>query len=95
MCFCVCLRSSVFVNRFLAEAEADEESAADVVEDDNSDPEWRGPLETKIYGNLGLASLKLDDYTVAQDCCARVLLRDPQNVKAKFHLSKVRQRCLL
>ena len=39
--------------------------------------------------NLALCHLKLDNYFLARDCAAKVLEKDPNNVKALYRKAKV------
>ena len=53
---------------------------------------WRVPLQLKIFGNLSLANLKLEDFRGCEEYCAKVLAIDSSNVRALYRMSKVQTR---
>uniref|UniRef100_A0A8C5DN03 Uncharacterized protein n=1 Tax=Gouania willdenowi TaxID=441366 RepID=A0A8C5DN03_GOUWI len=46
-------------------------------------------MKVKCLNNMAASMLKLEDYDAALRCCCTVLMYQPKNVKALFHMGKV------
>uniref|UniRef100_A0A8C5DH67 peptidylprolyl isomerase n=1 Tax=Gouania willdenowi TaxID=441366 RepID=A0A8C5DH67_GOUWI len=62
-----------------------------ISEDDIRSEEENKLMEMKVkcLNNMAASMLKLEDYDEALTCCSAVLMYQPKNVKALFHIGKV------